>query len=550
MTPCARRVSAPAAQAQEWYSGRRGYADPPPGSPNLRCRRRPFSATSLLALAILVILAVPAAPCPAADAQPNPAALRQDLEAVIAGADLGKATVAVRVVDLGDPAAPSHPVELYSRLPDLPLVPASNMKLVVTAACFDRFGPDWRIRTHVGRVPSPRGNDTWDLAVIGGGDPNLSGRFWGGDTVGAFRRWAAVLKGRGITSLERVVLDDTLFEARLVHPNWPANQREKWYEAPVNALPINDNCVNVWVAPGPAGGPARVRLEPPGSGIALSGTIRTVTAKGGHRYSIDRFIDPDGSMRIHVDGGFWAQAPERVEYRALSDPTSVFGHALMHALRAEGIDVAGPVVRAGLTTPRGAARRGFRCDLIHTSRLGATVAVANTRSQGLYAECLLKLLGAYGQTVEVRTPKPPRQGSWESGRQELARWLAERGIPAAGCVFDDGSGLSKENRLTVFTLTQILATMHRLHGARFRDTLAEAGEPDGTLRRRMRNTAADGRIFAKTGYVLGASSLSGYALSDSGRLLAFSILVGGFPHGHLWKAQLAQDKMCIRMATY
>jgi len=513
--------------------------------------RRPGLQTRLLGFTLLVAVGLaPAASARAADARPNPAALAEDLDSALAKADLGKTVTAVCVLDLGEPGRPARPRTVYSRLPDRPLIPASNMKLMVTAACFDRLGPDWRIRTHVGRVRSPRGKGRWDLAVIGGGDPNISGRFWGGDTLGAFRRWAEVLKKRGVTALERVVLDDTLFDEVLVHPNWPSRQRHKWYEAPVGALPINDNCVNIHVAPGPVGGAARVWLEPPGAGIGLSGRIRTTASKKAHRYSLERFIDPDGSMRIHADGAYWAEAPERIIYRTLADPTRVFGSALAHALRAEGLRVAGPVVRADLTTPRGAAKRGFRCDLVHTSRLAATAAVANTRSQGLYAECLFKLLGAYGQTPKVATPHPPRQGSWASGRQELARWLAERGVPAAGCVFDDGSGLSKQNRLTAFTLSRVLALMDRLYGARFRRTLALAGDPAGTLRKRMRHTPAEGRIRAKTGYVAGASALSGYAETDSGRRLAFAILMNGFRRGRLWKTRLAQDKMCIRMVAY
>ena len=509
------------------------------------CRTLILGFTFCLAVGLATVVSARAA-----QARPNPAALAEDLDSLLARADLGKTVVAACVLDLGEPEGPARPRTVYSRLPDRPLIPASNMKLMVTAACFDRLGPDWRIRTHVGRVPSPRGKGRWDLAVIGGGDPNVSGRFWGGDTVGAFRRWAEVLKQRGVTAVERIVLDATLFDDTLVHPNWPADQRHKWYEAPVNALPINDNCVDVHVAPGPVGGAARVWLAPPGAGIGLTGRIRTAASKKAHRFSLQRFVDPDGSMRIHADGACWAEAPERVVHRTLVDPTRVFGGALAHTLRAEGVRVAGPVVRAELTTPRGAARRGFRCDVVHTSCLAATAAVTNTRSQGLYAECLFKLLGAYGQTPKVATPHPPRQGSWASGRQELERWLAEAGIPAAGCVFDDGSGLSKKNRLTVFTLARVLARMDRLYGARFRETLAVAGDPRGTLRRRMRNTAAEGRIRAKTGYVAGASALSGYAETDSGHRLAFAILMNGFRRGHLWKARLAQDKMCIRLVQY
>jgi len=542
-------------QCCKWIQ-RGGSPDPPRSKRRFGLRaagqetRRAGSRVFVLVITLPLALALGAAAATAAPASPDADALAADLDRILAEGGLGKTVTAVRVLDLGEPGGAARAKTLLRREADRPLIPASNMKLVTTAACFDRFGPDWRIRTHVGRFPSGRGKGKWDLAVIGGGDPNLSGRFWNGDTVGAFRRWARILKARGLTAVERIVLDDTLFDTRLVHPNWPANQRDKWYEAPVSALTINDNCVNVRVAAGGAAGdPARVRLEPPGGGVRLSGGIRTVADRKAHRYSLDRFVDPDGTLRIRAAGGFWLKAPERVEYRTLADPARVFGQALAWTLRQEGIAVAGPVVRGVLTQSSGEAVEGFRCDLIHTSRLAMTAAVANARSQGVYAECLLKLLGAYGQTPAVETPHPPRQGSWQSGRQELAGWLAERGIPAAGCVFDDGSGLSKENRATAFVLTEVLALMHRRTGAGFRNTLAVAGRT-GSLAKRMGDTAAEGRIFAKTGYVAGASTLSGYAATASGRLLAFSILMNGFPYGQLWKARLVQDKMCIRMTGY
>ena len=115
-------------------------------------------------------------------------ALRADLDRIFADAGLAKTSVAVRILAAGEPGE-----VLYALRPDQPMVPASTMKLVTTAACFDRLGPDWRIRTTVGHIPSAGTDAKYDLAVIGGGDPNFSGRFWNGDIVGAFRRWADVL---------------------------------------------------------------------------------------------------------------------------------------------------------------------------------------------------------------------------------------------------------------------------------------------------------------------------------------------------------------------
>ncbi|MEA3367116.1 MAG: hypothetical protein U9R68_03260, partial [Planctomycetota bacterium] len=97
--------------------------------------RRLGFRTHLLGFSLLVAIhLVAAASARSADAQPNPAALAKDLAAVLAKADLGKTVVAVRILDLGEPGKPSRPRRLYSRLPDRPLVPASNMKLRVTAA--------------------------------------------------------------------------------------------------------------------------------------------------------------------------------------------------------------------------------------------------------------------------------------------------------------------------------------------------------------------------------------------------------------------------------
>jgi len=490
-------------------------------------------------------------------------ALRADLERILAETGLPKASVAARVLVLPEASGRIPAEALWAVRADAPMVPASTLKLVTTAACFDRFGPQWRIRTYVGRIPAAAGGQAkWDLAVIGGGDPNFSGRFFGSDPVGAFRRWADVLKARGVTAVGRIVLDDTLFDDVLQHPHWPPDQRAEWYEAPTSALSLNDNCVDIHVAPGKVGEPATVRLEPASGYVAVDGTILTVADRKDHAFTIERIPEAaaGAAMRLKVGGKFYVQAPEAVEYRTVVNPTMFFGAALAETLRAEGITVAGPIARERLADKDGKARSDFVCDVIHASRLDQTVAVANKRSQGMYAECLLKILGAFGAlarqspsgdggTPKVETPLAPRQGSWPAGAAEAMRWMAERGIPTDGCVMDDGSGLSKENRLTAIAVTELLAVMYQRHGDAFVETLSVAGQ-DGSLAKRLRNTPADGRVFGKTGYVFGTSALSGYVRTRSGRTIAFSLLMNDVPWGELWKSRLAQDKACLRLVDY
>ena len=517
----------------------------------------------------------PAAPPTETLAELATRTLREDLDRIFAEAGLPDTIIAARVVALrpaqGDPesrhgrdrwvalpAAGEGAQVLYSVRADQPLVPASTMKLVTTAACWERLGPDWRIRTRVGHVAPEKKGDPPDLAVLGGGDPNFSGRFWDDDTVGAFRQWAGVLKSRGLTKLGRVLLDDGLFEAEVVHPNWPANQRQEWYEAPAGALNLNDNCVDVRLAATKAGEFADVRLIPPTAYAVLDNQMKTVAKKNHHRYGVAREVLGAGlpGLRLRTSGGYWTGAAPAIQNVAVHNPTLYFGSALAEKLRAEGIAVAGPVQRAQLVTADG-VHPAFVCDLVHTSPLGATVTVANKRSQGFYAECLLKLLGAYAANprAEYGAKAPadrPRLASWDSGRAEAMRWLAERGIPTAGVVVDDGSGLSKENRLTALAVTELLALMYERYGPGapgFVGTLAVAGQ-DGSLRSRMRNTAAEGNVWGKTGYVYGVSALSGYVRTRGGRWVAFSVLMNDVPWGQLWRARLAQDKVCIRLVDY
>jgi D-alanyl-D-alanine carboxypeptidase/D-alanyl-D-alanine-endopeptidase (penicillin-binding protein 4) len=506
----------------------------------------------LAVLGVSLILVAVSSPLAAAASRKAPSGTTSDIRADLGRilSDAGKDTVVgVRIVTLTDTANQVAPEVLYSAQAEMPMVPASNMKLVTTGAAFDRLGPDWRIRTYIGHVPSAGKEAPYDLVVIGGGDPNFSTHAFTGDSVGAFRRWADILKARTLKSVGRIILDDSLFDDLYQHPNWPANQSANWYEAPIGALNVNDNCVDVRITPGQVGEPAAVRLEPAAGYAPIDGIIMTVADRKSHGFSIERLVVPDApaAMRLKVSGRFYVKAPEALEYRTVVNPTLFFGAALTETLRAEGIEVAGPLVREKMTDATGAARPDFTCDLVHTSRIDATAAVANQRSQGMFAECLLKILGAYGSNPKPQGLVPPTQGSWVTGSQEACRWLVERGIPGGGCVIDDGSGLSKQNRLTALCLSELLRLMYERHGEAFLQTLAEPGS-EGTLAKRMRNTPAEGRVFAKTGYVSGVSALAGYVRAKSGKIIVFSILMNNVHE--LWKAREVQDKVCLRLVEY
>ena len=155
---------------------------------------------------------------------------------------------------------------VYSFYPGARRIVASNAKLVTSAAALDRLGPGFVFETPVLVRGEIRGGTLYgELAVIGSGDPNLSGRHYLGDSFAPFRPWAAALRELGVDRLEGdLVLVTGLFDDEHVHPDWPRDQLTRWYEAPVAALLFNDACVLVKVSPdGGAGSAARVETVPP-----------------------------------------------------------------------------------------------------------------------------------------------------------------------------------------------------------------------------------------------------------------------------------------------
>jgi D-alanyl-D-alanine carboxypeptidase/D-alanyl-D-alanine-endopeptidase (penicillin-binding protein 4) len=144
--------------------------------------------------------------------------------------------------------------------------------------------------------------------------------------------------------------------------------------------------------------------------------------------------------------------------------------------------------------------------------------VINKVSQNLHAEILLRLLGREKGTA----------GTIEGGLEVIRGFLARAGVPSEQYVFYDGSGLSRQNLVTphaVVTLLQYAA--RQPWSTLFRDTLPVAGV-DGSLSDRFKTAAVQGRIYAKTGALGGVKALSGYAATDRGEPIAFSILSNNF----------------------
>ncbi len=422
---------------------------------------------------------------------------------------------------------------LFARSPRVPFTIASNNKIITTAAALYFLGPDHSFRTEIylEAKPDRKGISRGNLILRGGGDPNISGRFTGGDPLLPMKAIADELKQRGLKRLlGSIVADDTFFDREHIHPRWDEDQIANWYSAGVSALSYNDNCIDITIRPTSPGEQVTVSLSPPTSYVTLLNECRTTSSRKRHRFSFRREA---GSNTILLKGEYYARFGTTRHHITVDDPALYFATVLSEVLEDEGIEVEGEVRRilSEESLPKAPPV------IVITSKLREAIRVANKRSQNFYAEQILKLLGA------VRK----RDGSFYAGAKVVEEFLSAVGIPPGEYSYVDGSGLSRDNRFTPSQITKVLAFMHSHHcGQDFLDSLSVAGF-DGSLRRRWKKTKLAGNVLAKTGSMRYVHTLSGYVQNSKGERFAFSILYNNRSRKNALDIRRLEEKILLSL---
>ncbi|MGE3181074.1 MAG: D-alanyl-D-alanine carboxypeptidase/D-alanyl-D-alanine-endopeptidase [Phycisphaerae bacterium] len=398
---------------------------------------------------------------------------------------------------------------IFSNDADVPLKPASVMKLFTTGAALHRLGPDFTYETRF----YLHGND---LLVVGSGDPGLGDPRFAAmrneQVESVFDRLAVALRSAAVTRIDKIAIDDSRFDQQYRHEDWPDDQADRWYQAPVGAVNFNDNCITPTVD---ISNGRPIIIATPKLPLHFFKNDLRVAEKGGPR--VDRAIDSD---TIRFSGTLHKRTGMRDV--AVRDPSLTFGFALQAALSDRGIETGNDIVRRTLPTEVLRAQR-----LIHSERNGIRdiIGRCNTHSQNLFAECLMKSLAAYDKHEQDTA----NIGSWGRARDVLANTIEALGVDLRGASFRDGSGLSHENRVTAQQIVRLLQVMRRsAHWSIFRDSLANAGE-NGTLKNRYNHPALVGRLFGKTGTISGVRALAGYIERDDKPALVFALMVNGEP---------------------
>jgi serine-type D-Ala-D-Ala carboxypeptidase/endopeptidase (penicillin-binding protein 4) len=397
---------------------------------------------------------------------------------------------------------------LYSRDAQKYFIPASNVKLLTTAAALQKLGANFRIRTSV--YSGENGN----LYIAGRGDPSI--------TETQLKSLASQLKQRGISRVNDLIGDDSYFQGNAVNPNWEWEDAQAGYGAPINSLMFNQNAIELILSPQAIGQPLKVTFAQPKLTNQWQIQNNSVTVGQNESEFVEVGRDFDRPA-IRVSGQLKAGAESESAYVAVVNPANNFLQHFQQALAAEGI----PVKQALLAS----RSRNFTQELatVESPPLAELVKETNRESNNVYAEVLLRLLGKItGKMPVIPTftdqMPVPQEDTIEVGLKELKTALTQLGVNPNSYILVDGSGLSRHNLISPEALVQTLRLMANSPTASFyRASLAVAGE-SGTLKNRF---ITPNRVIlqAKTGTLSGVSALSGYVEVPNYEPLVFSIIV-------------------------
>jgi serine-type D-Ala-D-Ala carboxypeptidase/endopeptidase (penicillin-binding protein 4) len=413
-----------------------------------------------------------------------------------------------------------------------PLIPASNNKVFTAIWALDELGPEYRFNTDLLITgPVEGGTLRGDVVLRGSGDPafgyppNMGHDLFTEEPMTPLRNMARRLAQEGVRIVEGSVIGDaTIFDSILVGPAWPndTGAGAAQYAPRVSGLAFQRNMI--WVEAGGAGlGAGAVRLDPPVDVVPVLVNLR---AGGGQALAVRR---PDEDT-IRISGAVGRGGRYGV---GVADPALMTTDAFRQALMEQGIQVRGEA-KVG-RTPENAT-------LIHRNvsiPLAMMIPFLNQQSDNFFAEHLWKAAAAaaVGEGSYVR-----------GGPASALHFIQHAGVEPGELYQFDGSGLSSYTRTTANALVKALVYAHgRPYSKMWHESLAVAADPGGTMTRMYRNTAAAGNLHAKTGYIRGVRTLSGYVTARNGDLIAFSFLYNG---RNTNGARTVQQELGVLLADY
>jgi D-alanyl-D-alanine carboxypeptidase/D-alanyl-D-alanine-endopeptidase (penicillin-binding protein 4) len=401
-----------------------------------------------------------------------------------------------------------------------PMNPASVMKLVTTYAALELLGPAYRWKTEVyASAPPTDGVLNGDLVLKGYGDPKLD--------LEAFWILLRALRGKGLREIRGdLILDRSFFEAEAGDPARFDGDPFRPYNVLPDALLVNYKSLRFLFYL--ENGAVRIHVEPRPPALDVVNVLRLADGSCPEGRAFRDLLKPTfepARQRAIFAGQYRLSCGEKDLNVALLAPNDHVA-GTMRQLWAETGGTWTGAARDG-QAPAGAL-------LLHSHDsppLAEIVRDTNKFSNNISARHLFLTLGA-------EAAGPP--GSTQKALAAVKGWMAARKMPAPELVIENGSGLSRAERVSAASLAGLLqAAWGSPVMPEFIASLPIAGL-DGTMRRRLKNDGITGRAHIKTGLLTDARSMAGYVLDRNGRRVVVVMLVND---ANAHQAQPAMDAL-------
>jgi len=418
----------------------------------------------------------------------------KDITAIINSTPQEKVNFGVNIIDARNGS------RVFSFFRDRSMMPASNMKVITGASALKYLGKDYEYITKVGLCGD-------DLVIIGSGDPLLGDAEtdlkYGRKAGWIFEDVAAKLNASDVNDINNIIIDTTVFDDNRVHSAWPAKDLNKWWACEICGLNYNNNCIEMTVKN--KSGKAVVEVQPQTRYIRYNNQVRIIKTGTG---AVGAYRVPGRENYLQVKGKVRKmQGPFEV---AIERPAAMFGHLLAEKISEHSVTINGSLIEKSFLK-----HRDFKLIAEYRTSFADCLARCNKDSLGMVAESFVKTIGA--------KTNGGYNGSWENGAEAIKSYLNSLGITSDQYVIDDGSGLSRNNKLSAEAITTVLYNVYKSQDWEFYKKSLAVGGSDGTIAQYFKEEKYKGKIFGKTGYIDGVKSLSGVCYTENG-VYIFSIL--------------------------
>lgn len=395
--------------------------------------------------------------------------------------------------------------------------PASNLKLVTSAAYLDQLGADYTFETVLYGTGQQEGN-RWngDLYIRGVGDPSINGEAYD-DPLFLFQQWFSVLDSMGVEVIDgNIIGHDGYFDDIPYPRGWEWDDLSYYYAPEISALSFNQNVVDLEVrADGEPGSRPSITWFPFETPFVRFVNEQRITPEN---TSFDESYRRElGSNTIYLRSTL-PEGHYETEPLTVHNPSLYFIDTFKRYLQLMGIRVEGQLLLSD--DPVEWDNGTFTEIDSHRSKpLHTMIDRLNRESDNHYAEMLLKTL------VAERYGVP---GSTELGLEIVKEFMSGHGFDTTAVELRDASGMAPATLLKTSDLNSFLVDIQKEpYFDQYFESLSVAGQ-NGTLQYRFYNSDITSNFYGKTGFMSGVRSISGYLDTQSGERLVITIATNNY----------------------